>query len=160
MRRKPNASSNQLDFFGNGPEPAPVRPAKKIKRAMTKPAPRPYQEHKSSAPPAVGEQRETVSKAQQPAPVSIIERHTKKPEIRPARRPQREITALDLHRDEWWTTKMVCKFLKISRTTLWERRHDRTLDFPKPAHLGSRINLYRAAAIRAWADTTETVLKD
>ncbi len=54
--------------------------------------------------------------------------------------------------DEWWTTRMVCAFLKISRKTLWERRRNAMLDFPRPVSLGGSHNVYRASAIRAWAD--------
>lgn len=54
--------------------------------------------------------------------------------------------------DEWWTTRMTCAFLKISRKTLWERRKDESLGFPQPVQLGGARNLYRASAIREWAD--------
>jgi|GEM_PF-4572492 len=54
--------------------------------------------------------------------------------------------------DEWWTTRMTCAFLKISRKTLWERRKDESLGFPQPVQLGGARNLYRASAIRSWAD--------
>jgi len=54
--------------------------------------------------------------------------------------------------DEWWTTRMTCAFLKISRKTLWERRRDPTLNFPQPVQLGGTRNLYRASAIRDWAE--------
>lgn len=54
--------------------------------------------------------------------------------------------------DEWWTTRMTCAFLKISRKTLWERRRDQSLNFPEPVQLGGSRNLYRASAIRSWAD--------
>jgi predicted DNA-binding transcriptional regulator AlpA len=54
--------------------------------------------------------------------------------------------------DEWWTTRMVCAFLKISRKTLWERRRNEALVFPRPVNLGGSRNVYRASAVRAWAD--------
>lgn len=54
--------------------------------------------------------------------------------------------------DEWWTTRMVCAFLKISRKTLWERRRNSALDFPRPVNLGGSRNVYRASNVRAWAD--------
>jgi predicted DNA-binding transcriptional regulator AlpA len=55
-------------------------------------------------------------------------------------------------REEWWTTQMVCAFLKISRKTLWERRRTRDLRFPQPVQLGGARNLYRAASVRDWAE--------
>lgn len=54
--------------------------------------------------------------------------------------------------DEWWTTRMTCAFLKISRKTLWERRKDESLGFPQPVQLGGARNLYRASAVRNWAE--------
>lgn len=42
--------------------------------------------------------------------------------------------------------------LKISRKTLWERRKDKSLGFPRPVQLGGARNLYRASAIRNWAE--------
>jgi predicted DNA-binding transcriptional regulator AlpA len=54
--------------------------------------------------------------------------------------------------DEWWTTRMTCAFLKISRKTLWERRRDPGLNFPQPVQLGGTRNLYRASAVRGWAE--------
>lgn len=54
--------------------------------------------------------------------------------------------------DEWWTTRMTCAFLKISRKTLWERRKDESLGFPQPVQLGGARNLYRASAVRSWAE--------
>lgn len=47
---------------------------------------------------------------------------------------------------------MACSFLKISRKTLWERRRDAALSFPQPVQLGGTRNLYRASAIRGWAE--------
>lgn len=47
---------------------------------------------------------------------------------------------------------MTCAFLKISRKTLWERRRDPSLNFPQPVQLGGTRNVYRASAVRGWAD--------
>lgn len=55
--------------------------------------------------------------------------------------------------DEWWTTQMVCAFLKVSRKTLWERRRNTALAFPRPVNLGGSRNVYRASAVRAWAES-------
>lgn len=48
---------------------------------------------------------------------------------------------------------MTCAFLKISRKTLWERRRDRLLNFPQPVQLGGTRNVYRASAVREWAES-------
>ena len=54
--------------------------------------------------------------------------------------------------DDWWTTKMVCVYLKISRKTLWERRRRAQIEFPRPVNLGGGRNVYRASEVRAWAN--------
>lgn len=73
-------------------------------------------------------------------------------QARPARPPVPVSNPLPRAADEWWTTRMTCAFLKISRKTLWERRKDESLRFPQPVQLGGARNLYRASAIRRWAD--------
>lgn len=73
----------------------------------------------------------------------------------PARRPA-PAPAAPAATDEWWTTRMACSFLKISRKTLWERRRDEALGFPQPVQLGGSRNLYRASAIRGWAERMAT----
>lgn len=72
--------------------------------------------------------------------------------VRP-RLPPPSASPAPLASDEWWTTRMACSFLKISRKTLWERRRDPTLSFPQPVQLGGTRNLYRASAIRGWAES-------
>lgn len=72
------------------------------------------------------------------------------PSARP--KPISAINPLPTAADEWWTTRMTCAFLKISRKTLWERRKDESLGFPQPVQLGGARNLYRASAIRNWAE--------
>ena len=72
---------------------------------------------------------------------------------RPARpKPVPATSPLPPAADEWWTTRMTCAYLKISRKTLWERRKDESLGFPQPVQLGGTRNLYRASAVRNWAD--------
>lgn len=53
--------------------------------------------------------------------------------------------------DEWWTTEMVCAFLKIGRKALWERRRNVTLAMPRAYRMAGKRNLYRSAEIREWA---------
>jgi predicted DNA-binding transcriptional regulator AlpA len=72
------------------------------------------------------------------------------------RNPQPATAQQPLAPDEWWTTRMTCAFLKISRKTLWERRRDPDLDFPQPVQLGGTRNVYRASAVKAWAEGMAT----
>jgi predicted DNA-binding transcriptional regulator AlpA len=142
MPRKSHASSQQLDFFGSPPV-APETPSRGTDRKdAQKPATAQFDEQPFSKDP--------VSTIRDDAPtsreiiVSQAGRHAdhSKPIERQA------------NLDVWWTTAMVCEFLKISRKTLWLRRRDRRLEFPCPVHLAGKRNLYRASAIRAWADMT------
>jgi len=81
----------------------------------------------------------------------------------PLQTPQPKSTKGNAHRnaapapgprrpDEWWTTRMVCDYLKISRKTLWDRRRRAPIQFPRPVNLGGGRNVYRASEVQAWAD--------
>lgn len=142
QRRAPTVLPGQLDLFG-GLEPAPVaeppsataphKPAPKIeaKRNPPRHAPSKARLAESASTPLAA-----------PAPPAVLPVKSVQPGTKPAAAPT----------DEWWTTRIVCAFLKISRKTLWERRRDKGLGFPSPLHLGSARNLYRASAVRAWAE--------
>ena len=54
--------------------------------------------------------------------------------------------------DEWWTTAMVCAYLKLGRKAIWERTRHPTIGFPKPTHFGSCRHRWRAGEVKAWAD--------
>ena len=53
--------------------------------------------------------------------------------------------------DEWWTTSMVCSFLKLGRKAIWERQRDPSLAFPQAFHFGSMRHRWRSEDIRNWA---------
>ncbi len=98
-----------------------------------------------------------------PAPRRVSGQEMKIP--KPIAKPDYKLQAVDksvilISPDEWWTTHMVCDFLKISRTTLWDRRKSAGLEFPKPAQLGRGRNLYRASAVKAWAETMAIAFRD
>jgi predicted DNA-binding transcriptional regulator AlpA len=52
--------------------------------------------------------------------------------------------------DEWWTTEIVCAHLKLSKRALWDLRAHPTKAFPVAIKPGGKINLFRAAEVRAW----------
>jgi predicted DNA-binding transcriptional regulator AlpA len=54
--------------------------------------------------------------------------------------------------DEWWTTAMVCAYLKLGRKAIWERTRNPKIGFPKPTHFGSCRHRWRAGEVKAWAD--------
>ena len=53
--------------------------------------------------------------------------------------------------DEWWTTAMVCAYLKLGRKAVWERNRDPRHQFPKAFHFGSMRHRWRSEEVRAWA---------
>jgi predicted DNA-binding transcriptional regulator AlpA len=58
--------------------------------------------------------------------------------------------------DEWWTTAMVCAYLKLGRKAIWERTRNPKIGFPKPTHFGSCRHRWRAGEVRAWAEGSIT----
>jgi predicted DNA-binding transcriptional regulator AlpA len=58
--------------------------------------------------------------------------------------------------DEWWTTAMVCAYLKLGRKAIWERTRHPTIGFPQPTHFGSCRHRWRAGEVKAWADLVAT----
>ena len=96
-----------------------------------------------------------------PAPMAPPPKPANDRPVAPMRRsPQPAAAQPPPAADEWWTTRMTCAFLKISRKTLWERRRDPDLNFPQPVQLGGTRNLYRATAVRGWADLMAGVTVD
>lgn len=52
--------------------------------------------------------------------------------------------------DEWWTTAMVCSYLKLKRRALWDIRRDPAKAFPAAVKPGGKVNLFRADDVRVW----------
>jgi hypothetical protein len=52
--------------------------------------------------------------------------------------------------DEWWTTAMVCNYLKLKRRALWDIRRDPAKAFPVAVKPGGKVNLFRAEDVRLW----------
>ena len=61
--------------------------------------------------------------------------------------PSASIRPLD---DEWWTTAMVCSYLKLKRRALWDIRRDPAKAFPAAVKPGGKVNLFRAEDERVW----------
>ena len=52
--------------------------------------------------------------------------------------------------DEWWTTAMVCSYLKLKRRALWDIRRNPEKAFPVAVKPGGKVNLFRAEDVRVW----------
>jgi predicted DNA-binding transcriptional regulator AlpA len=62
------------------------------------------------------------------------------------------VTKLSPLDDEWWTTAMVCAYLKLGKRALWDIRCNPSKDFPKALKPGGKVNLFRALDVRAWLE--------
>ena len=57
------------------------------------------------------------------------------------------------YEDEWWTTAMVCAYLKLGRKAIWERRKNPNLSFPKPVKFGNSHHRWKSEDIKQWTKT-------
>lgn len=64
-------------------------------------------------------------------------------------------TAASWLNDEWWTTAMVCAYLKLGRKAIWERQRDPRFAFPKAFHFGTMRHRWRSEDVKAWAKVCE-----
>jgi predicted DNA-binding transcriptional regulator AlpA len=53
--------------------------------------------------------------------------------------------------DEWWTTAMVCAYLKLGHKAIWERQRDLRFQFPQAFHFGTMRHRWRSEDVKAWA---------
>lgn len=66
------------------------------------------------------------------------------------------VTKLSPLDDEWWTTAMVCAYLKLGKRALWDIRRDPSKGFPVALKPGGKVNLFRALDVRAWLENRRT----
>ena len=85
-----------------------------------------------------------------PQPDQPIETQATSQTIKPAQ--PKVMIAKGWENDEWWTTAMVCAYLKLGRKAIWERTRNPKIGFPKPTHFGSCRHRWRAGEVRAWAE--------
>ncbi|MFY7759681.1 helix-turn-helix transcriptional regulator [Aquidulcibacter sp.] len=144
-KRKPEpAHSAQMDMFGGWSEPANQQTSP-IPIAVTLPV---VVEVSNDQVEPSAESYEGVvplSEVEAEKALAIVAASSIKevPSI-PVARP-------DWEHDEWWTTAMVCAYLKLGRKAVWERTRKPTIGFPQPRHFGSCRHRWRAAEVRAWA---------
>ena len=62
------------------------------------------------------------------------------------------VTKLSPLDDEWWTTAMVCAYLKLGKRALWDIRRDPSKGFPMALKPGGKVNLFRALDVRIWLE--------
>jgi predicted DNA-binding transcriptional regulator AlpA len=146
-KRKPEpANSAQMDMFGGWVQPAneqtpPSLPA--VADPLTIEAANDQIESISLEGP-VSELREP-DVAEFAAPEAAISRL--QVSVAPVKPPQ------NWENDEWWTTAMVCAYLKLGRKAIWERTRNPKISFPKPTHFGSCRHRWRAEEVKSWANT-------
>jgi predicted DNA-binding transcriptional regulator AlpA len=160
-KRKPDPSlAGQLDMFGQWqsstnqqipttlPTPQTVEPAN-VDKAQIRQAPNlpsPANDVSELANPATCHLfNETVDTTLVTCPMIQAESQNL---MIPQQRP---IGAPAWLTDEWWTTSMVCSFLKLGRKAIWERQRHPDLAFPQAFHFGSMRHRWRSEEIRNWA---------
>jgi predicted DNA-binding transcriptional regulator AlpA len=146
-KRKPDSSlAGQLDMFG-GWSSAPNDPPPNLMAIVSEPPPQPSKAANDQPDvPTITESDVTVLKEEQIEAVSASE-----DPIAPSQNIAAIKPVTGWENDEWWTTAMVCSFLKLGRKAIWERTRHPTLGFPQPTHFGSCRHRWRAGEVKAWA---------
>jgi predicted DNA-binding transcriptional regulator AlpA len=143
-RKAEKADSPQMDMFGGwGAKPFEPRPTP----AVITPEPRPIEVANDEV--ALPEPAANDTPIPQPDPP--METQATIQTIKPA---QPKVTiATGWENDEWWTTAMVCAYLKLGRKAIWERTRNPKIGFPQATHFGSCRHRWRAGEVKAWASS-------
>jgi predicted DNA-binding transcriptional regulator AlpA len=144
-RKADKADSPQMDMFGRWV--APPLEQRSIPTPQI-PEPRPIEVANDEVPlpePAAND-------TQTPQPDPPME--TQAPSQAIKRASPKVMIAAVWENDEWWTTAMVCAYLKLGRKAIWERTRNPKTGFPKPTHFGSCRHRWRAGEVKAWAESS------
>ena len=146
-RKADKADSPQMDMFGGWVAPTfEQRPTP----AMMTPESRPIEVANDDAiGPDVIMPEVAANDTPIPQPDQPIETQATSQAIKPA--SPKVMIAKGWENDEWWTTAMVCAYLKLGRKAIWERTRNPKIGFPRPTHFGSCRHRWRAGEVRAWA---------
>ena len=144
-KRKPEpAHPAQMDMFGGW---ATVRTEPTLSVNLPPPEPEPVE--------AANDQVAHSEPAAKDGLIAEVEMKDETPTIEPAmlRAPTSVPVTLSngWENDEWWTTAMVCAYLKLGRKAIWERTRNPAIGFPQPTHFGSARHRWRAGEVKAWA---------
>jgi predicted DNA-binding transcriptional regulator AlpA len=146
-KRKPEpAHSAQMDMFGGWTQPANEQitpPSPTVPDPITVEAANDQVEPVSLEAPALGLLEPDTAECA-PSQAADSRQHESIIAIKP---PQ------NWENDEWWTTAMVCAYLKLGRKAIWERTRNPTIAFPQPTHFGSCRHRWRAGEVKVWAET-------
>jgi predicted DNA-binding transcriptional regulator AlpA len=142
-RKADKADSPQMDMFGGWVAPAleqrsiptPQMPESRPIEVANDEVPLPEPAANDTSIPQQGPPMETQATSQTIKPTQ--------PKV---------MIATGWENDEWWTTAMVCAYLKLGRKAIWERTRNPKIGFPKPTHFGSCRHRWRAGEVRAWAE--------
>lgn len=145
-RKQEPANSAQMDMFG-GWTTEKTEPTLSVNLSPPEPAPKAVEaanDQVANSDPAAndGQITEVELKDQK----STIELETS---LTPTIVPVKLLNGWE--NDEWWTTAMVCAYLKLGRKAIWERTRNPNIGFPQPVHFGSCRHRWRAGEVRAWA---------
>jgi predicted DNA-binding transcriptional regulator AlpA len=147
-RKADTADSPQMDMFGGWVAPSPEQ--RSIPTPQL-PESRPIDvANDDTIGPAVTAPEVAANDTPIPQPDQPIETQVTSQAIKPA--SPKVMIATGWENDEWWTTAMVCTYLKLGRKAIWERTRNPKIGFPKPTHFGSCRHRWRAGEVRAWAE--------
>ena len=142
-RKADKADSPQLDMFGGWVAP-PLQQRSTPTPQM--PEPRPIDVANDEVPLPEPAANDTPTPQSDPPE----ETHATSEIMKPAQ--PKVMIATGWENDEWWTTAMVCAYLKLGRKAIWERTRNPKIGFPKPTHFGSSRHRWRSVEVRAWAE--------
>ncbi len=124
-RKADKADSPQMDMFGGWVAPPfEQRPAP----AVMTPESRPIDVANDEVPLPEPAANDTPIPQSDPP----METQATSQTIKPA--SPKVMIATGWENDEWWTTAMVCAYLKLGRKAIWERTRNPKIGFPKPTH--------------------------
>ena len=147
-RKADKADSPQMDMFGGWVAPPPKqRPIPTPQMPESRPI---DVANDDTVGPAVTATEVAANDTPIPQPDQPIETQVTSQAIEPA--SPKVMIATGWENDDWWTTAMVCAYLKLGRKAIWERSRNPKIGFPKPTHFGSCRHRWRAGEVRAWAE--------
>jgi predicted DNA-binding transcriptional regulator AlpA len=142
-RKADKADSPQMDMFGGWVAPSIEQSPNLIAQKLES---RPIEVANDEVPLPEPAANDTPI----PQPDQPVEIQAKSQTIKPAQ--PKTMIATGWENDEWWTTAMVCAYLKLGRKAIWERTRNTKIGFPKPTHFGSCRHRWRAGEVKAWAE--------
>ncbi len=141
-RKADKADSPQIDMFGGWEAPPPEQTSTPTPQILES---RPIDVANDEVPVPEAAANDTPI----PQPDQPIETQATSQTFKPTQ--PKVMIATSWENDEWWTTAMVCAYLKLGRKAIWERTRNPKIGFPQATHFGSCRHRWRAGEVKDWA---------